>query len=153
MNAGAGLRSNGVFGNHGSEGISPVTNRSGKAFERTVRIRRRAEFLVLRERGRSIAGRLCILRWLVPPPDGGRRISIVTSRRFSPRAVTRNRARRLLREAYRQLYREMPPAWVLLIPRRAIQEAKAGDVLQDLRNLCIRARLLNGTNSSGRGGC
>jgi len=126
-----------------------MSDAPGKAFERGARVRRRSEFAMLRNQGHSLAGKMCVVRWLLPPPDGVRRVSIVTSRRFSPRAVVRNRARRLLREAYRQIYRDMPPAWVLLIPRRAIQSARLPDVLSDLERVCRGAGLLASAADSG----
>ena len=68
---------------------------------------------------------------------------MITSRRYSPKAVVRNRARRLLREAYRRLYGELETAWLVLIPRRPMQQASLGDVFPELERLCERLGLLS----------
>jgi len=89
--------------------------------------------------------------------DGQRRLVIVISRRYSRKAVTRNRARRLLREAYRQLFPDLKTAWVILAPRRYMQGAKLGDVLPELRRLFADLDLLdclaNGDGGHRAGQC
>lgn len=69
-------------------------------------------------------------------------MAFVVSRRYSPKAVVRNRARRLLREAYRQTAADLQPAWLVLIPRARLQRARMQDVLADLRLACGRLGLL-----------
>ena len=113
-----------------------------KPFCRQSRLRTRAQISHLRKHGDDTVGRLCVVRASIPPPDGRRRVGIVVSRRFSGKAVVRNRARRLLREAYRQVYPELVPAWVMLIPRRAIQKTNIHYVVPELRRLCRRLSIL-----------
>jgi RNase P protein component len=48
----------------------------------------------------------------------------------------------LLREAYRQTVEDLLPAWVVLIPRRRLQQARMQDVLADLREGCRRIGLM-----------
>ncbi|HPY90911.1 MAG TPA: ribonuclease P protein component, partial [Lentisphaeria bacterium] len=59
----------------------------------------------------------------------------------SPLAVTRNRARRLFRETYRQLYPALPPVWLLFIPRHTLKKAKLADVVGDVLGLVERLGL------------
>ena len=113
-----------------------------RPFCRQSRLRTRAQIAHLRAHGDDVVGRLCIVRALMPPPDERRRVGIVVSRRFSGKAVVRNRARRLLREAYRQVHPELEPAWVMLIPRRAIQKTNIHYVVPELRRLCRRLSIL-----------
>lgn len=113
-----------------------------RPFCRQSRLRTRAQITHLRAHGDDVVGRLCVVRVLKPPPDGRRRVGIVVSRRFSGKAVVRNRARRLLREAYRQLHPELEPAWVMLIPRRDIQKTNIHHVVPELRRLCRRLGVL-----------
>jgi len=80
---------------------------------------------------------------LKEPPDGQRRAAFLLSRRFDHNAVVRNRARRLLREVFRLLFPELPPVWMLFIPRQAIKEAKMQDVLSEARRACQRLKLLS----------
>ena len=106
------------------------------------RLRTRAQLQWVRERGVKDAARLCVVSAVQPPPDDARRVAFVVSRRYSPKAVVRNRARRLLREAYRQAYPALRPAWLVLIPRVRLQRARMQDVLSDLRAACGRLGLL-----------
>ena len=90
-------------------------------------------------RERSIPGRFLVL-WLRIAPDADRRMGVVTSRRTLPSAVARNRARRLLREAFR-LNRShlLPDVDVLLLARGRIEQVKRQDVEADFRTTCRRA--------------
>jgi len=90
-------------------------------------------------RERSIPGRFLVL-WLRAAPDADRRLGVVTSRRTLPSAVSRNRARRLLREAFRMNRACLLPGFdVLLLARGRIEKAKRQDVEEDLRTTCRRA--------------
>jgi ribonuclease P protein component len=66
----------------------------------------------------------------------------VTSRRVGP-AVVRNRARRLLREAFRLHRQELrEPAWVVLVARPSIAGKMFAAVERDLLSILREARLL-----------
>lgn len=107
-----------------------------------TRLRTRANLECVRQQGTRDAGPLCVVSAVRPPPDDQRRVAFIVSRRYSPKAVVRNRARRLLREAYRQTVEDLLPAWVVLIPRRRLQQARMQDVLADLREGCRRIGLM-----------
>jgi len=64
--------------------------------------------------------------------------------------VVRNRARRLLREAYRLLLPELKPAWIVLIPRAYMRGVKLGDVLPELTRLLGELDLLRPERRSAR---
>lgn len=96
----------------------------------------------MRANGVRHVGRWCLFI-TAPPRDGKLRFGIVTSRRYSKRAVDRNRARRLLREAFRQELSGYGSVWLLLIPRHRMKDAKLADVLNDFRNLSARAGIRN----------
>jgi ribonuclease P protein component len=90
-------------------------------------------------RERSIPGRFLVL-WLRVAPDADRRMGVVTSRRTLPSAVSRNRARRLLREAFRLNRSHLrPDVDVLLLARGRIEQVKRQDVEADFRTTCRRA--------------
>ena len=90
-------------------------------------------------RERSIPGRFLVL-WLRIAPDADRRLGVVTSRRTLPAAVARNRARRLLREAFRLNRTHLrPDVDVLLLARGRIEQVKRQDVEADFRTTCRRA--------------
>ena len=105
---------------------------SDRPFGRQHRLRTRNDIALVRDSGRKFVGRLCVVGAAVAP-DGCRRVVFITSRRYHKHAVVRNRARRLFREAYRQLCPLMKPAWLALVPRRHMESAKMADVLAELR--------------------
>lgn len=107
-----------------------------------TRLRTRAHLECVRQQGSRDAGPLCVVAAVRPPPDAQGRVAFVVSRRYSPKAVVRNRARRLLREAYRQTVAQLQPAWIVLIPRHRLQQARMQDVLADMQTSCRRLGLL-----------
>lgn len=118
---------------------------------RPARLQTGAQFGRVRREGRTTAGRYLLVRTIAPAPDGRLRTGLSVSRKFHRSAVRRNRAKRLLREALKQVHLRLRPAWVLLIPRRAILNSKAQQVTADLEEVLSRTGLLD---ESGRtGGC
>ena len=91
------------------------------------------------DRGRSIKGRL-LVAWHLESPDADRMAGVVVSKKSFHDAVDRNRAKRLMREAYRLLVQagEMPERteWIF-IARSAIGGKKVADVMEDMRS-CLR---------------
>lgn len=106
----------------------------GAGFGRTSRLRHQSEFTMVRGSGCSRVGKYCIMKLLESPPDGQRRAAFSISRRYSKLAVERNRARRLFREAYHQLYSELKPCWIIFIPRHLMKYARLSEVLADARS-------------------
>jgi ribonuclease P protein component len=118
-------------------------------FSKARRVRRRNEFtrvfdLSLRAKGRY-------LTILVAPNDGGiTRLGIVASRKLG-NAVKRNRAKRLIRQIFRQT-RGLPaePAVdVVVIPRRELFDAAYSSLESDFRGTLQRcaARLPSGAGA------
>lgn len=122
-----------VPGEHGSK---------PRAFGRGARLRSNSQLQAAKESRRSVPGRFCLVKVLESPPDGQRRAAFLISRRFDHLAVVRNRARRLLREVFRLLYGELPPVWVLFIPRQAIKSAGMNEVLAEVRSSLERLKVL-----------
>jgi len=72
------------------------------------------------------------------------RLGVVTSKKISLRANKRNRARRHLREAYRQIRPYLSGDYdVLLIGRRNILQAKWPDILREMLALAKRAGMID----------
>jgi ribonuclease P protein component len=91
--------------------------------------------------GRSVKGRL-LVAWRYVSPDAGSLAGVVASKKAFHDAVDRNRAKRLMREAYRLLVKggEAPAnvEWVF-VARRAMSGRKCGDVMEDMRCAMSRA--------------
>lgn len=116
-----------------------------------MRLRRPAEFRHVWDAGRSWAHPLLLLR-AVPNTLDSTRIGITASRKVGD-AVTRNRARRLLREAARQLYPQIRPGWdLVLVARASMVEAKTPAVVAALTLLLQRAHLWVADMNTGNEG-
>ena len=94
---------------------------------------------------RSFPGRFFVL-WLRIAADTDRRMGVVTSRRTLPAAVSRNRARRLLREAFRLNRQHLrPDVDVLLLARGRIEHVQRQEVEVDFRATCRKAGIWRDT--------
>ncbi len=122
----------------GFEGETSETSRKS-AFGRDSRLRNYRQMSDMRRLGIKSASRHCVLVVLQPPPDGMSRAAFLISRKYSLHAVERNRARRLFREAYRQLIDELPKAWILFIPRQRMKGIKLTELLPEIRQLAQSA--------------
>ena len=111
---------------------------------KTERIRASRLFHELYEEGRRQPGRYVIL-FSRANPTGPRQLGVVTSRRVG-NAVTRNRARRLLREAYRHHKHQLPDhLQLIMIARPTIAGKGLADVTGDLLRTWQAAGLLAAT--------
>jgi ribonuclease P protein component len=83
-----------------------------------------------------------MVMWLRRGEDADLRLGVVVSRRTFRRAVDRNRAKRLLREAFRlNRGRLQGRVDVVLVGRQAILSETFGTIENDLMRLASKARL------------
>ena len=115
------------------------------------RLRLASDFAYVREHGSKFPGRLLVL--VTAPARGELRAGVVCGRKFSPLAVKRNRARRLLWESFRLLRPWIKPCEVIMIPRFPIRNAKMQEVRAELRGLMIRAGVFSGDSQTGETPC
>ena len=113
-----------------------------KAFGRDARLRTRRELDFVRKNGRKYVGKYCVII-VADAPDLRKRSAVIISKRYSNRAVDRNRARRLFRETYRRLFPYLAPVWTVMIPRRYLMNAGLNDLLPEVTELCRQADILN----------
>jgi len=98
---------------------------------------------------RSFYGRTVVI-WVTRGNDAGRRAGVVVSERTFHRAVDRNRAKRLMREAFRlSRHNLVQDTDLILIARAGIAGRKCQDVMRDFETVCRRAKLWNPKPAQG----
>ena len=109
---------------------------------RTARLAQSRDFARIRQQGKRLALGCLIANWQ-PLPDGAKpKLGVVTSKRIGG-AVARSRARRLLRESFRQHQNEFSaPVEIVLVARNSIAGKKFADVEKDFLAALNRAKLL-----------
>lgn len=100
-------------------------------FTKAMRLRSRREFQRVSKEGKRQVGRfLCVdLR-----PAQKSKLGISASSRYGS-APERNRFKRLVREAFRLSYSNLPPYELNVIPRQCAKQATARDILDELIKL------------------
>lgn len=113
-----------------------------KRFGKHQRIRFSSEFQRVREQGRRWVHGCLIANWQSTEDRTFSRLGVITSKKIG-RAHVRNRARRLMRESYRQLqYQLKAPIDLILVARKSIATMKQQQVEKDLHKILKRHRLL-----------
>jgi ribonuclease P protein component len=118
--------------------VSSSEAAASRQFGKNRRLRRRAEFQKVFDSGQRIRGRFLTL--LVASGQGSlTRLGIVASRKLGD-SVRRNRAKRLIRELFRQLESPEPLAGVdiVVIPRVELFGATYASLEEDFRTVFVR---------------
>jgi ribonuclease P protein component len=112
---------------------------------KSERLQRGYQFRHAYENGRKFVGRLLVLYAVDEPAIAGRAVGVVTSRKIGD-AVARNRARRLLREAYRLNKQKLKTnLQIVMIARSTINGKRLQDVEADVVRSFHAAGILNET--------
>lgn len=115
-----------------------------RTFTKADRLQRGWQFRRVYDAGRCAKGRLLVV-YALDAPEEPRRVGVVTSRRVG-NAVARNRARRLLREAYRLHKHQLPEhLQLVMVARTAITQKKLRDVEAEMLSLWQTAGLVSAT--------
>ena len=112
---------------------------------RARRIKQGRDFARARTRGKRAASGCLIANWVVLPSGSPTRIGVITGRKIG-KAVTRTKARRLLREAFRlhQIHMNQPVDLVL-VARPSIVGKSFAEVETDFLAALRKAGLLKET--------
>ena len=100
-------------------------------YPKAVRLRRERDVAPLRRAGRRFTGRQALLK-LLPNRGPHARLGLAAPKGYG-NAPRRNRFRRLLREAFRRVVRELAPVDILASPRRDLREPTLDGLVADLR--------------------
>jgi ribonuclease P protein component len=114
-------------------------------FGKREHLTRGSDFARVRTEGKRLGGRLLALSWLSGNTVEETKVGFITSRRLG-NATVRNRARRLMREAYRLNKQKLrQPVIVILVARPAIVGCSCREVEAELLALWRRAGVTSDT--------
>jgi ribonuclease P protein component len=113
-----------------------------KHLGRAARIGPSGDFARIRQQGQRLALGCLIANWHQLPDGAKPKLGVVTSKRIGG-AVERSRARRLLRESFRQHQNELAqPVEIVLVARPSIAGRAFAEVEKDFLTTLRRAGLL-----------
>ena len=112
---------------------------------RGMRLKQGRDFARVKAQGKRLVCGCLIANWLELPPGLPFRLGVITSRKVGE-AVARNRARRLLREAFRLHQHDLRcPVDLVLVARNSIAGKKLVSVEQDFLKALRQGKLLKAT--------
>ena len=128
------------------------------ALPKANRLKHRKDFSAVFRQGIRRTGSILLLRAWKPPKATDRdrptkstesafpsRIGISVSQKVSKKAVIRNRIKRLLRAAFRQLLPKIKAGWLLVVVvKPQASQCEYQQFLQELEQLLAEAEVLNG---------
>ena len=117
-------------------------------FSRAMRIKQGRDFSRIRQQGQRLITGCLIANWLILPPGSPMKLGVVTSKKIG-NAVVRNRARRLMREAFRVHQHELAdPVHLVLVARASIAGKALAGVEKDFLTTLRKAGLLKPTDGT-----
>jgi ribonuclease P protein component len=112
-------------------------------FSSSDRLLKGHEFRHMRNNGRSVIGKYLVLSY-AKAPDEKRRIGIIVSKKYDKKAVQRNRAYRVIREAYRLIKSQVKEdVWLVIIARSYLHKRKTLEVQQEMLRLLKQENLVD----------
>lgn len=120
---------------------------SAPRFPRVARVRAKAEFGAVFDRGRRTAEPRMALHWLADAAPA--RLGLAVSRKVDPHAVGRNRIKRSLREAFRHLRGSLPGGAYVVVARSGAAQADGAALREAFERLLQRAGALPPPSPAG----
>ena len=102
----------------------------------------KSEFDFVKVNGRKFVGRYMLLI-VAPANDQQIRFGVICGKRYSKRAVKRNRARRLIKESFRLIKNGVETSHCLFITRQKMKNAKLPEIQKEMIRLLRNATLLS----------
>ena len=113
---------------------------SAPRFPRVARVRAKAEFTAVFDRGRRTAEPRMALHWLADAAPA--RLGLAVSRKVDPHAVGRNRIKRVLRDAFRHARHRLGAGAYVVVARPAASRADNAALRAAFLSLLQRAGAL-----------
>ena len=117
------------------------------SFPRSARVRARAEYDRIFQGGRRTSDPLLSLHWL--RDDAPARLGLAVSRKVDPRAVGRNRIKRVWRAQFRALRATLPAGAYVIVARPAAGSATTVALRAALASTLHRAGALPASDAGG----
>ncbi len=120
----------------------PATRAASAGFSASARVRAKAEFARTFADGKRVGHPLLALHLLRDAPCtpcAGARLGLAVSRKVDPRAVGRNRIKRVLRDAFRHQRTQLLPGSYVVVARAAARAADNAAVRAALTQVLQRA--------------
>ncbi len=119
----------------------PGTRAKSAGFSASARVRAKVEFARTFAVGKRSGHPLLALHLLRDVPGAGSepRLGLAVSRKVDPRAVGRNRIKRVLRDAFRRQRAQLAPGSYVIVARAAAREADNAALREAFAQLLHRA--------------
>ncbi|MDP6849886.1 MAG: ribonuclease P protein component [Planctomycetota bacterium] len=113
----------------------PAREKKNLFFRRAHRVRSRADFAHIYGQGVRARGRHILLVATLSNHPAGARLGLSVGRKYSPSAVLRNQAKRVLREVFRHIRAELPAWDFIVIPLRAGKKLPPAELEEEWTSL------------------
>ena len=121
---------------------SPLNSGLNLNLNRSQRLTQSSAFNETFDQRKKWVGTYMVL-WLRSAPDASLRLGLISSKKVHLRANKRNRARRQLREAYRQIRPHLNgQVDLIFVARRALLNATWNEIKNEMHSLLTQAGLL-----------
>ncbi|HPN83936.1 MAG TPA: ribonuclease P protein component [Victivallales bacterium] len=108
------------------------------SFEKSERLRLLSDFDYVRSSGVKYAGRFLVIL-IAPARTGALKVGFICSRKFSKKAVVRNRAKRIMKEIFRNSKSGLMECELIMIPRLYLLKSGIREVQDEFIGLMREA--------------